>query len=304
MLRGPFIWPTAAKEFFEANTASVRSPRTVETWSVTYRQLHLMFGKRVEEYTEADLVQFLSNPRWAPGTATRNRTALRQFFSWYAHVKGVKDPSSYLNRLVRPGSRGVMEHHWLVKEDVALILKHCGKDDLVGIRDAAALALGFYAGLRLSEIASLTWDRVREDHLLVLGKGGKLAQAALLPDLSTILDRWWRWSETTNGAVLIPIFERNTSPKIPGEPYLDPRWDEPLGPAGVRKVLYKRSKQAGFDGIAPHDMRRTFAGMLQDEGVPVEIISQALRHDNVATTSRYLDRSPRRMHDALKGLRF
>ena len=44
--------------------------------------------------------------------------------------------------------------------------------------------------------------------------------------------------------------------------------------------------------LRPHDLRRSFASILEAQGVPLNDISLAMRHENVATTSRYLDRNP------------
>jgi integrase len=54
--------------------------------------------------------------------------------------------------------------------------------------------------------------------------------------------------------------------------------------------------------IAPHDLRRTFAGLLEDQGVPIEKISAALRHSDIGTTQRYLADNPRRTIEALDGV--
>src|SRR5690606_39275421 len=42
------------------------------------------------------------------------------------------------------------------------------------------------------------------------------------------------------------------------------------------------------DGIAPHDLRRSFAKLALKGGAPLEQISVNLGHDSLATTQRYL----------------
>ena len=54
------------------------------------------------------------------------------------------------------------------------------------------------------------------------------------------------------------------------------------------------AKAANLGHVAPHDLRRSVAGALQEAGVSIENISRLLRHSNVAVTERYLSRLPQR----------
>jgi integrase len=66
---------------------------------------------------------------------------------------------------------------------------------------------------------------------------------------------------------------------------------------GLRNAIKKRGTQIGLPELAPHDLRRTFAGRLEDNDVPLRTIQPALRHSSVATTDRYLADNPNRWRE-------
>ena len=45
----------------------------------------------------------------------------------------------------------------------------------------------------------------------------------------------------------------------------------------------------GIDGLDPHDLRRTYAQIGYETGLPVTQISKLLGHASIATTQRYLN---------------
>ena len=63
---------------------------------------------------------------------------------------------------------------------------------------------------------------------------------------------------------------------------------------GIGYLVKRAATQAGLGDVAPHDLRRSVAGALQEAGVTVDVISRLLRHGNVAVTERYLSRLPQR----------
>ena len=70
--------------------------------------------------------------------------------------------------------------------------------------------------------------------------------------------------------------------------------EDGLSTEGIRHVVVQAATMAGLGAVAPHDLRRSVAGALQEAGVTVDVISRLLRHGNVAVTERYLSRLPQR----------
>ena len=55
-----------------------------------------------------------------------------------------------------------------------------------------------------------------------------------------------------------------------------------LSTEGIWSIVDRVSAQAGLGHVAPHDLRRSVAGALQEAGVTVDVINRLLRHGNVA----------------------
>jgi integrase len=78
-------------------------------------------------------------------------------------------------------------------------------------------------------------------------------------------------------------------------------WDRPLQYDGVLYAVKAAGKLAGIE-LRPHDLRRTFAGILEESGVPVTDIQRTMRHGDVGTTSRYLSKNPAKTVAVTEGL--
>ena len=69
-------------------------------------------------------------------------------------------------------------------------------------------------------------------------------------------------------------------------------------------MISAAGRAIGLDGVAPHDMRRTFAGLLEDSGMDIMDIQKVMRHSSVATTERYLQDNPSKAVDVLRNFSF
>lgn len=66
---------------------------------------------------------------------------------------------------------------------------------------------------------------------------------------------------------------------------------ESLSGVGVYQIVRKYGKQIDMPELAPHDLRRTYAHLGYDAGVPITQIKELLGHTSIATTQKYLDLS-------------
>jgi integrase/recombinase XerD len=63
----------------------------------------------------------------------------------------------------------------------------------------------------------------------------------------------------------------------------------PLDQSYVRHLLRRLAGKAGIDKrVHPHGLRHTYAAELAREGVPMNVLRDALGHSTLATTDRYL----------------
>lgn len=289
-------------EFLRDPTNNLNSAATVSSYRSVLRLLAQQApGRRLDRWSETDLVEFLSQPRLAPSSRRAYRKVVLSFFRWAVWRGYVSvDPTLNLKRLVRPRDVPVKHHSWLDRGQVRAMFDVCG-DDVAGRRDRLVLLLGFHTGLRRSEIAGLRWGDLDETAVRVVGKGNKAAQVPVSRDLRAGLADWRAMhpqagpdgSNVPLQGPVVPRLRRTFTD-------LEVRWEEPLGRAGVTRIVARRAEQAGLGRVAPHDMRRTFAGLLEKDGVRIETISQLLRHDSIATTQMYLADNPDRGIQAMR----
>ena len=272
---------------------SARSYRTVLT-----RLQQAKPGGSLSRWTEQELVAFcvaptVSGATPADNTIRQRKIVVRAFFSfadWQGW--GSKNPAAHLNRAVKHGGQAVRLHNWLPASDVDKVIAACG-DDLIGRRDELIFRLGFTTGLRVSELAALTWDSVDLDakELHVFGKGRKLATVALTENTHERLLLWHSLATPApKGPEGVLIKIQNTSDLTKGIEHrvIQGLWGQPgLTAHSIAKRVRLVSARAGVP-IAPHDMRRTYAGLLAQR-VSIYDVSKALRHSNVSVTEKYLE---------------
>lgn len=263
---------------------------------------HLQVYSGAVELDEVDaqtLTDWCLSNNPAPNTVKKRRAHARSFFGWCSYKGWLEtDPSSGLGYSVVPGRGSMRSHTWLSKADLAELIRGMPADD-AGQRDRLILLLGSLCGLRADEICQLRWTHFTSDYsrLNLVGKGRKAATIGVPRELREALQDWHQKRPRGADAVL-PTMQSRT---MHGKRVRIAQWDKPLQYHGVLYAVKAAGARAGWK-LDPHDLRRTFAGILEESGVPVTDISRAMRHNDVGTTSRYLEKNPRRTVEVTEGL--
>ena len=72
--------------------------------------------------------------------------------------------------------------------------------------------------------------------------------------------------------------------------------------SNVKRSFGSACKAAGIEGLRFHDLRHTFATRLIERGVPAEIVSKLLGHNNLNTTTRYVNTNAQTARQAVEAL--
>jgi integrase len=312
-LGGEPIWPHTVEAFWADQACTIRSDTTRNTWGYSYRRLdRLNGGKPIVEYTPDDLVAYITQrnwdgPRWAPLTARNHRTALCSLFGW-AHLVGriPADPSALLGRLVRIRQQRARTVHWLNDAQIAALIATTDIDRLADRRDRILLMLGLLAGLRTGEISRLRWRDVdlAGGWLRFTGKGDKPATVTMPEQLRAELRAWRELMraafETLDEipvvctlAFPLGVYARSATAALTAMP---------VGQNGIARVVHDRGERIGVPDLRPHDLRRTLAGMLDEQGTRLQDVRLVLRHERLATTEAYLADNPRRVERRMRAL--
>jgi integrase len=189
-----------------------------------------------------------------------------------------------LNEAIRvPATKGVKAHSWLTQSEVKQLLDMCNIKTIQGQRDRVILGLLVGAGLRREELVNLTFgdvvilsaDGKARTVLNIRGKGSKDRPVPISDRLATALDAW--------GALV------GSSGYITRSISKGGAIGESISAIGIFEIVAKVGAIIGKPKLAPHDLRRTYAQLGYEAGVPITQISKLLGHANMATTQRYLN---------------
>ena len=243
------------------------------------------------------VIQMLSDSDRAPATINTYLAALKgvALEAWtmkqidtdsYQHIKQVRSVRG--SRL--PNGRALEKH------EVRALYFTCENDrSSKGLRDAAILAVLVGCGLRRSEVVALDMECVitREQALRVLGKGNK-ERIAYVPDGAW--QRLMRWVEEVRGEQPGALFQRIRR--------FDDVTADRMTDQAIYHILETRRIEAGLEKFAPHDLRRTFASAMLDNGEDIITVKDAMGHASVTTTQKYDRRGDERLKQASRRLEF
>lgn len=231
---------------------------------------------------------------YARASIARRVAAIHAFFRWtVADGRVAGDPSQLLGRpkvvnrlptVLRPAEAEI-----LVEAPPAAPPPETDPIEVaIALRDRAVLELLYGSGLRVSEAAGLTLDRVDLDRarVRVMGKGAKERE---LPMSEASVDAVLAWLRSGREM----LAEDGTTAL-----FLNRR-RRPVGPRDIRALVegYSRRSLPGRR-ITPHTLRHSFATHLLEGGADIRAVQELLGHASVATTQRYTHVSRTRLVEA------
>lgn len=295
----PKLYPHLAGRFL-TESGRVRTPSSVKSYRDKLRSLQQMYpNKGITQFSPKDLTDFCLAGNVAPATVNAKRSIVTTFFSWAKHNGLVKvDPATDLKWTVQPGKYTVRQNTWLSTEQIKTLLKAMPTETLKQRRDRVLVYTGLFTGLRLEGLVGLHWSSFTPDLRTVrlTTKGQKMVELSVPDNLRQVLKQWHgelAQHQIPDG----PLFFRFWNDPLTEQ--FEPYYHLPLQAQGARHAIAKAGKLLGVE-LRPHDLRRSFANMLEEMGFDVKDISRLLFHENIATTSNYLDKNPHRAIEAGK----
>ena len=221
----------------------------------------------------------LSDRGLSPATASRRRSAVRQFYRFaLGETWRADDPS----RRVDAPKRGRALPKVLSRDEVDRLIAAAGaKDGGQGARLACMVELIYASGLRISELTALPLAALARDpaFLMVRGKGEKDRLAPLNPAARTAVKVYLEMRKS-----FLPKGDA-------ANPWLFPSRGKAgrLTPRRFAQLLDEAAADAGIDParVSPHVLRHAFATHLLEGGADLRVVQKLLGHVDIATTQIY-----------------
>lgn len=218
----------------------------------------------------------------APSSINQRLSAIRKL-ALEASDNGALDPQIANGIRSVKGARreGRRTGNWLSREQAQQWLNVPDPRTLKGLRDRALLATLIGCGLRRAEAASLSFEHVQQrDGRWVLvdliGKRDKIRSVPMPNWTKAAIDAWSRASGISDGLVFRAV---NKGDRVVGDG---------ITPQAIRDVVANYADKLKQAGIAPHDLRRTFAKLAYKGGAALDQIQLSLGHESIQTTENYL----------------
>jgi integrase/recombinase XerD len=271
---------------------TLSSPQTIKTYN-TELSLFIAFlegemGKGLGDLTAEDISLYREHliGTYASATAAKKLAVLRRFliFTYMAGATRVNPESlRFFAKSPRVGQDPA--YNVLTEEELTGMLNAARASNY---RDYVMLAMMAGCGLREAEVVGLRIADFREaaaDQVLlrVLGKGDKVRNVPISPDLWRLVQRYVLLTErsfTSNPDSRKPLFTSRVGK------------DKPLTTRSVQNIVKKYVRAAGITkAISPHSIRHTVGTNMAVNEAPLLVIQQFLGHSDPKTTLRYIRRA-------------
>ena len=221
-------------------------------------------------------LQRLQKEQYAIASTTRLLSSLRKFFSFLVEQKIILTNPMAQIKLPKKEKRLPKA---LTAEEVIRLIRVPDTTTIIGVRDRAMLELMYAAGLRVSELITLTISdiRVQFGFIRVTGKGNKQRIIPIGESAIYWLDIYMQYARVQ----LVNEKQENDSL------FLNHRGGG-FTRQGIWKNLKELVKKAGITKeVSPHTLRHSFATQLLEGGTEIRFVQELLGHENVITTQIY-----------------
>ena len=224
----------------------------------------------------------------SPASVNRKLAAIRGFYRYLLREARVEE---------NPLARVETARTWmrlpgaLSRDEMESLLAQPAEASPSGIRDRAILELLYATGIRVSELATLTLNRLNRQmgFLVAVGKGRK---ERIVPVGQSALGWLGRYIEQAR-----PVFlKKKTSNTL----FLN-RSGEGFTRQGLWKLIKKYAKMAGLERkVHPHTFRHSFATHLLEGGADLRSVQVMLGHADISTTQIYTHVTNERLRQAFR----
>lgn len=276
------------KTYIDYLIANRKSENTVATYTRHIQAILNFINKPDNEITYTDLLTWQrSVSNLSSSTVALQINAIKSYFNYLENVGVIKDnPAS---KLTLPKVKNKVKPY-CTTEMVSNIINNARSP-----RDKAVLSLVASTGLRMSEMATITmkqWEdmkRYNARNITIVGKGDKERSIYINDMVMNAIDEYIAHKKRSEKY----LFESN------GGKVMDD--------SNLNKMIKKTAQRANvpfWNDMSCHTLRAAFATIASDKGVPVAVISSALGHASLTTTTKYIKTCQEQINETMNNMIF
>lgn len=276
------------KTYIDYLIANRKSENTVATYTRHIQAILNFINKPDNEIIYTDLLTWQrSVSNLSSSTVALQINAIKSYFNYLENVGAIKDnPAS---KLTLPKVKNKVKPY-CTTEMVSNIINNARSP-----RDKAVLSLVASTGLRMSEMATITmkqWEdmkRYNARNITIVGKGDKERSIYINDMVMNAIDEYIAHKKRSEKY----LFESN------GGKVMDD--------SNLNKMIKKTAQRANipfWNDMSCHTLRAAFATIASDKGVPVAVISSALGHASLTTTTKYIKTCQEQINETMNNMIF
>jgi site-specific recombinase XerD len=262
--------------------------RRATLWTLPWHELRIQHTKAlraalISSYSERTVNRMLSALRGVLKVAWQLEQIETDAYRRALDFKGVKTSD------LAPAGRSV------TLDEIGMLLEAAfSQDPPRAWRDQALFIVMFAGGLRRQEASALDtaqYNPMTGSIKIQRGKRGKFRETYLAKAYRPWLLPWFEFQKSRGCEPLFVRWDHNKGPTL-----------KRLGRAGVDHVLGELVTLAGVPDLTPHDLRRTFATDLLENGADILMVQKLMGHADVKTTAIYDRRGEKGKWEAVEKL--
>lgn len=252
-------------------------------------EINMMFSffsnKAIKEITTNDLRFYLASQQMERGLSNVYvDTKLRYLKSFFKtlRIEGLiaSDPTE---RIAKIKCEKVIK-----KPFTDIELEQLRKEASKDVRTAAIVEFLASTGCRVSEVSGANRTDIKDDRLIITGKGNKQRYVYLNARAQLSIYNYLSTRKDDNEALFVGC-RFNSEKQV-----------KRLGQWRIEQIIRELGKAVHIDNCHPHRFRRTTATQALKNGMPIEQVSLMLGHEELSTTQIYARSDETDIHSAHK----
>lgn len=281
---------------FKQMRATGRRPRTIDTYDYIFNDFIKKTGvKYIHDITADTIYEYIEKLDVALSTKLIRlksvKAVLSRFFdNGWVQYKFWTHIQIKVDKEVKEGAE---------ETDIAVLLNVIDKTTFTGLRDAVAILLMYRTGIRITTLGHLREKHLDFDNMEInldgsIQKGRSLLRLPMDQQLSDHLQLLIKQNDKVRefyGKKNDYIFITQKGGSIK---------HTKSSSNAITKQINKYAKLHGLENVNAHAIRRAYAKNLLKQGANIALISKALGHQDLSTTTQYLHLDIQEVSDNLR----